>query len=75
MELFKKKTLIISGGAQGVGFAVAQAAGPEGMTRAMSVSHGFEAQGVLGATYGKASREASSARSYDQTGCCSSSSM
>lgn len=31
MELFSGKTVVISGGAEGIGFAVAQAVGREGM--------------------------------------------
>ena len=31
MDLFKGKTVIVSGGAEGIGFAVAQAVGREGM--------------------------------------------
>jgi NAD(P)-dependent dehydrogenase (short-subunit alcohol dehydrogenase family) len=31
MELFSGKTVVVSGGAEGIGFAVAQAVGREGM--------------------------------------------
>lgn len=31
MELFSGKTVVVSGGAEGIGFAIAQAVGREGM--------------------------------------------
>ena len=36
MELFKERTLVVSGGAEGIGFAVAKAAGLEGMNIVIS---------------------------------------
>lgn len=36
MELFKEKTLVVSGGAEGIGFAVVKAAGHEGMNIVIS---------------------------------------
>ena len=55
MDLFKGKTVIVSGGAEGIGFAVAQAVGREGMNVVITEHGGLiEVQGTAeGATFNR----------------------